>query len=172
MFSKLFGKSDPLGGAEAALSERGWKFSRLDADFIVTGFAISGAKVLIQIRNEPRKRALLILANPLVGNLDPIAALQAGTLPFLRIHAAAGHSSEQVARACEHLLRRNYEISIGAFERDPSDGETRFRVALPYRDALATQEQVAWCVETTVHSMAELLSDLSDLVRSGRGMSI
>ena len=173
MFSSLFGaKKDVLEVAEAALKARDWKYSRMNERTILTGCRAGAASLLIVIKNEPGKRALLVMGNAIVGNTDPLASLSAGSLPLLRVHSGAGHSAQQVAKACDHLLRRNYEFAVGAFERDPSDGEIRFRIGLPYRDGMPTEEQIEWCIASTLDAMSNLLREFGDITKPSQGMEI
>jgi hypothetical protein len=173
MLSSLFGgKKDALEATELALKSIDWKYSRRDDRTIITGFKSGSIAVVIAIRNETDKRALLVMGNALMGVANPMTMLGSGELKLLRVHTAAGHSAQQVSKVCEYLLSRNYELAVGAFERDPSDGEIRFRIGLPYRDAPPTEEQMKWCLALTSDAMSQLLRDVADFVESSQGMEI
>lgn len=173
MFSGLFGsKKDVLEVVEARLKAQDWKYTRADERTILTGFRAGAGAVLIQFRNEPGKRALLLMANALPSAGNVFAAMEAGRLPVLCVHTKAGYSEQQVQRVCESLLARNYRYAVGGFERDPSDGEIRFRIGLPYRDSLPTEDQIEWCLGAAAEAMAELMRDLGSGGASKPGMEI
>lgn len=163
MWSSLFGsKKDALEVVESRLKAQGLKYSRHDERTVITGFRAGDGAIVVYFRNEPGKRALLLMANALPSATDALAALAAGRLPALCVHTKTGYSEQQVHRICENLLERNFRFAVGGFERDPSDGEIRFRIGLPYRDSLPTEEQVEWCLGATVEAMSALIRDLGD----------
>lgn len=163
MFAGLFGgKKDVLAVVEAALTARDWKYQKADDQTILTGFRAGSTTAVILFRNELGKKALLVMAHLLTGGDNPLAAMASGRLPFMRVHTNSGYSEQQVAKVCEYLLRKNYEFAIGAFERDPSDGEIRFRIGIPYRDGEITAEQIEWCVAMMADALAQLARELGD----------
>ncbi len=162
-FSAMFGKKNVMDVVQAALEARAWKFHRANEDMLLTGVDLGAVKALIRCQHEQSKRALLILVNPVAGDGGLSSS---GPPPFMHIHTRAGQSATQVAQVCELLLRKNYEISVGAWERDPADGEIRYRVALPYRDAIPTQEQVSWCIDAAASSIADLTRELTGVLKS------
>lgn len=173
MWSGLFGsKKDALEVVEARLKAQDWKFARLDERTILTGFRAGAGAVILTFRNEPGKRALLLMANALPSEGNAFASLEAGRPPVLCVHTKAGYSAEQVQRVSENLLARNYRFAVGAFERDPSDGEIRFRIGLPYRDSLPTEDQIEWCLGAMAEAMSELLRDLAGLGVGKPGIEI
>lgn len=173
MFSSLFGsKKDPLDVVESRLKAQGWKYARVDERTIVTGFRAGTGGVLLHFRNEAGKRVLLLMANGLPDAASAFAALEAGRPPVLCVHTKVGYSEPQVQRLCENLLERNYRFAVGGFERDPSDGEVRFRIGLPYRDSLPTEEQIEWCIAATAEAMSELLRDLAGQAAGKAGLEI
>lgn len=173
MFSSLFGsKKDALDVVEARLKAQDWKYSKLDDRTILTGFRAGAGAALIQFRNEPGKRALLLMANALPNAGNAFSALEAGRPPVLCVHTKAGYSEQQVQRVCEDLLARNYRFAVGGFERDASDGEIRFRIGLPYRDSLPTEDQIEWCLGATAEAMSELLRDLGSAGAGKPGIEI
>lgn len=173
MFANLFGsKKDALDVVEARLKAQDWKYAKVDERTIVTGFRAGPGAVLVHFRNEPGKRALLLLANGLPSAGNAFAALDAGRLPLLCVHTKAGYTEQQVQRVCQDLLARNYRFAVGGFERDPSDGEIRFRIGLPYRDALPTEDQIEWCLGATAEAMSELLRDLGSAGAGKPGIEI
>jgi hypothetical protein len=173
MWSGLFGsKKDALEVVESRLKAQDWKYTRVDERTVLTGFRAGPGAVLLHVRNEPGKRALLLMANALPSAGNAFAALEAGRPPVLCVHAKTGYSEQQVQRVCENLLARNYRFAVGGFERDSSDGEVRFRIGLPYRDSLPTEDQIAWCIAATAEAMSEFLRDLGDLGAGKQGMEI
>jgi len=150
---KLFGRGDPMDVVESALGKRGWRYQRVNPQIIITGVAgLAGHGCLIAIRHEEDKRTVLFLFNPVKES--------GGTHQPLKIHPEGGYTSDQVAKACEVLMGQNYRIVLGSFERDPSDGEIRFRIALPYRDTGLTVEQVNWCIDIGIGTLGRVIPEL------------
>ncbi len=136
---------------EKAMKQQGWKYLRADERTVVSGFATPRHYMAV-VRHDTGRQTLLFLFVPLqVGDLG-LAQLVAGAPPLFRVHTTAGHTSDQVARVCEILLRENYRMLLGNFERDPQDGEIRFRIALPFRDGSVTTDQVLWCLRIGLES--------------------
>jgi hypothetical protein len=52
----------------------------------------------------------------------------------------------QLSAMAEVLCRINYNLYSGAFEMDMTDGELRYRNALPLIDGIPTDEQLTWLV--------------------------
>ena len=159
-----FGKSNPMDTCERSLKERGWKYQRSDANTIVTGMTgQEGRSYYFSIRHDEQKKTLLFLFNPLRPDTE-------ATRPLL-IHTSAGLTEDEVAEIVALLMDENYRMVLGSFERDESDGEIRFRIALPYRDASPTLEQVNWCmmiaIATSEHVTAKVVSKLGESSSSG-----
>lgn len=173
MWSGLFGsKKDALDVVEARLKAQDWKYQRVDDRTIVTGCRAGAGAVIMYFRNETGKRALLLMANALPSAGNAFSALEAGRPPVVCVHTKAGYSEQQVQRVCENLLARNYRFAVGGFERDPSDGEIRFRIGLPYRDSLPTEDQIEWCIGATAEAMSEFLRDLGPSGTDKPGLEI
>ncbi len=154
-----FGKK-PMEIVEAVLKARAWKYGRLDNDTIITGFGTPLGNCFLSVRYDQERKTLLFLFNPVKAALGAFEALAAGQAPFLQIHEKSGHSEEQVNKLNEFLLHQNYRLLLGAFERDASDGEIRYRVSLPFPDGSPTSQQVNWCIDmgssTVIKTMQEL----------------
>jgi hypothetical protein len=161
-------KHDPMNTVELAMKKHGWKYHRMDSRTILTGFGAPGHTHLVGIRHEEDKQTLLFLFHPSRSSADILKAVITGQQPFIRVHPAAGHTAEQVAQVCELLLQLNFEMALGSFERDQSDGEIRFRIALPYRDTSLTAEQVSWCLELGLASAAIGMQKI-DAILHGEG---
>jgi hypothetical protein len=166
----VLGKPDPMNVVENALRNRNWKYARLDANTILTGVqTVSGRVYFIAIRHEVQRRTVLFLFNPLIrGAADALQALAGGRPPFLRVHTNEGHSSQQVAEICQSLMYMNYQIVLGCFERDDSDGEIRFRIAVPYCDTKLTVAQVDWGIDVAVSTMEVAMPEIERVMDSGR----
>lgn len=168
----MFFSKDPLSVAEEALKKRGLKYLRANPTTILTGFGMPDGQVMITLRHDVDKKTLLFLFNPIKDRMQAMESLMSGRPPFLCVHASAGHSPEQIARVCEHLLNANYSMVLGSLERDHSDGEIRLRVALPYRDNPPTPDQIGWCLEIgTVSAMTNLI-ELKQLLGTSEPMEI
>jgi hypothetical protein len=155
------GKSDPMGVVENALKARSWKYVRSDDATVMTGVHLpSGWFCGIAARNEAARKTVLFIFSPIKESEAAVQAMSAGRIPFFKLHPAAGHTAEQVAGACALLMFRNYRMLLGNFERDHTDGEVRFRVALPYRDTTLTLDQVHWCMEIALESLVVTLPRL------------
>lgn len=70
---------------------------------------------------------------------------------------------DEVAR---YLIGVNYEIAVGAFEMDLSDGEVRFRVGMPIGDLPFDNDALRRLLESCFHGMAEHYRALDTLMRS------
>ena len=70
---------------------------------------------------------------------------------------------DEVAR---YLIGVNYELAVGAFEMDLSDGEVRFRVGLPIGDLPFDNDALRRLLEACFHGMAEQYRALDTLLRS------
>jgi len=163
---KLFGQADAMDVVEKGLQLRGWKYDRADRTMIKTGVhSQSGRNYSIIILHEEDKRTLLFLYNPM-RPLDEIpAAIAQGKLPVMQVHAEKGQTSADVAGVCQILLQENYRIVLGAFERDARDGELRFRIALPYRDAEPTPAQVNWCIDVAISTLDKVMATVERFLR-------
>lgn len=131
-----------MGVGERALNERNWKFQRPDDRTIITGVrTLAGRQYIIVIRHEVEKQTMVLLFVPLSGEEGPPQERR------VRLHPMVGWTEDQLAGAGRILLHYNYRIVLGGFEVDANDGELRFRIALPYRDAKLTTKQVNWCID-------------------------
>ena len=70
---------------------------------------------------------------------------------------------DEVAR---YLIGVNYELAVGAFEMDLSDGEVRFRVGMPIGDLPFDNDSLRRLLEACFHGMAEHYRALDTLLRS------
>jgi hypothetical protein len=95
-----------------------------------------------------------------------------GRGPFLRVHTGAGHTDTQVAQVCAALMDFNYGLLLGSLERDANDGEVRLRIAIPYRDASPTAEQVNWCIDIGIGSLLEAMTKIDEIVGKGVAGSV
>lgn len=159
-------KSDVLSTVESAMKERSWRYARVDKDTALTGVVMDGGSALITIHNDENRRTLLVLMHP-TRDAVPIMAMIGARLPVLRVHANAGHSDTQVAQVCAALLEQNYQSLLGNLERNASDGEVRLRISVPYRDASITSQQVNWCVDIGVASLAVAVKKIEEIVGGG-----
>lgn len=170
---RLFAKGDPMDVVEQALQARPWRYTRIDAQTVISGVTTpSGRHYLIAVRHEVERRTLLFLTNPVKGPADGIPALVAGRAPLFFVHPSAGHTADQVARVCEALMDENYRLLLGCHERDQSDGEIRYRIALPYRDTAITIEQVNWCVDVGVGTMEVMMGKLDGILAGAAGIQV
>lgn len=145
----LFGRRDPMDVVERALRERGWKYQRDNPQHIITGVSVPGFTSILSIHHEEGKKTVLFLFYPSIEGTATV-----------KIHESAGYTPLQVARACELLLGENYRIVLGCFERDPSDGEIRLRIALPYRDTDLSIQQVNWCIDIGFATLAKIMQEV------------
>lgn len=154
-----FFTKEPIAAVAEALTKRGFKFHQPDSKTIICSFG-GAESILMIVKDEEEKKSLLFLFIPMKGSLHPLAEIVSGRMSLFRIHTNAGYTSDQVAKTCEFLMQQNYEMFLGAFERDASDGEIRLRVALPYRDCSPTRDQAGWCIDTglmcLVHGIVEI----------------
>lgn len=152
-------KSSPLDAVEQALQKREWKFYRVDEKTVLTGVATSLERsYMIGIRHEPERRSVVLLFNRVLGKAGVAEA--AANRPYFRVHSSAGHDRATVAEVDELLMDRNFTTLLGNFERDRSDGEIRFRITLPYRDAPLTADQVNWCIDVAVPTIDSTLVEV------------
>ena len=174
MFDKLFGgKRQVLDVAEAAFKSLGFKYARVDEKTILSGVRAGDSAVSIILRNETGKSCLLVMSNGLPGaTASALATLGSSGLSMLQVHSRAGYSSDQVAKVNEHMLKKNYEFSVGAFERDPSDGEVRFRIGLPYLDGQLTEEQIKVCIGLVVSAMTDFMREIERAKPSSGGLEL
>lgn len=168
----LFFKKDPMKVVEEHLSARGMKYLRTGAETIMSGTLTPVGMVMTIIRHELSKESLLFLFLPTKAPMQALEAISGGNLPLLQVHARAGHSGEQIARVCEHLMHKNYETFLGSFERDNSDGEIRFRVALPYRNTTPTPEQVGWCLDIGFATLTHGIIEINEILGKAKTMEI
>lgn len=168
----LFFNKDPLNVVEESLKRRDLKYARLGREALVVGIGGSDGHFLIVITNEESKKTLLFMISPLREAIGTLQAIGAGGIPVMRVHASAGHSPELVARVCEYLLGKNYQLALGSLERDASDGEIRMRVAFPYRDSMPTEEQVGWCLEIGISTTIAAMHELNGLLGARKPMEI
>jgi hypothetical protein len=73
------------------------------------------------------------------------------------------HRRDEVAR---YLIGVNYELAVGAFEMDLSDGEVRFRVGVPIGDMSFDSDALHGLLLACFHGMAEQYLALETLLRS------
>lgn len=139
-------KVTPMSVVEDALKQRSWKYQQLDQNSVLAGFATESANYILRIAYLDAQQTLTMTFSPMVGEAKLLTTL-IGRLPVLTVHPNVGHTPEQVFRVCEALLEQNYRLVTGSFERDPSDGEVRFSVAIPVRDGSVTVQQVSWCID-------------------------
>ncbi len=66
----------------------------------------------------------------------------------------------RVAEICQFLLHLNFNIWLGHFERDASDGEIRFRIEIP----LWGQKIEAWAFNRALFSGASTVDESFELV--------
>jgi len=160
----FFGKKVEISTIEKCLKEKGWKYLKVDDNTIFTGTGTpTGRFYGISVRLLTEKQTVLFLFNPLKRRVDILEAIGTGS-GFLKFHANEGHSSEIVAHACEILSHWNFGLVLGNFERDQTDGEIRYRVAVPYRDGQLTCDQFHWCIVVSIGTMDMLLPKLEALV--------
>lgn len=129
---------DALSVIEKALAGRGWKYKKESDGAIQTGIS-SKRDYFIVVHAEKERKTAVFLFVPL--DRDD---------KLLRVHVAHGHSREQVAGVCEIITHLNFSALLGCLARDFSDGELRFRIAVPYRDTSLTVDQVNWCLDVGV----------------------
>ncbi len=159
-------RQKPIQVVERALQTRRWKFHRLNDHMVLTGVRTSQGLYLISFLHHEDKRTLSVLMSVLLSNLEEaLDHLHRGKLPVFCIHRDAGHSSDQVAVACERLMAKNYEVVLGRFERDPRDGEIRFGMALPYRDSPVTVDQINWAIDIGTSTLDIVLPEIYRLLR-------
>lgn len=69
---------------------------------------------------------------------------------------ASGLPKSKLAELDETLLNLNYRLAVGAFERDSSDGDIRFRVGFPAEDGPSREQMthmlMAVCLSVDKHS--------------------
>lgn len=146
----------PIVTVERALKKRNWRYLRL-SDLIVTGVRTQAGNYIIIVADDHRRKTVLMMFLPLSGVGDNLEAFaERSRPPGLRVHQDVGHLPDQVANVCELLLEENYRILLGRFERNPSDGEIRFVVAIPYRDRPLSKDQVDWCIEVGISTCDEV----------------
>ncbi len=163
-------KTDPLDTIEGALKKRNWRYLRLDEETIMTGVALAPTKVYsLSVRHDPERKTVVFLCSPLNSPLDALKAIASGRPPVMRVHPDAGHAQGQVAAVCNCLLNLNYGMLLGNFERDETDGEIRFRVAVPYRDARLSSEQACWCIDVTMLSIEHGMQKIEEILSGGAG---
>lgn len=162
-------KSDVMSAVETAMKKRDWKYARVDDNTVVTGVNTNAGSQFIGIRNDEQRKTLVFVMNPITGAASFMQAVIGGRMPFLRVHVAGGHSQSQVAQVCEALLEQNYGMLLGTLERDPGDGEVRLRVAVPYRDTSITSEQVHWCLDVGIASLAAAVMKIEEILGKGAG---
>ncbi|MCD6352253.1 MAG: YbjN domain-containing protein [Armatimonadetes bacterium] len=161
----LFGgrAKDPMDVVEQALKERGWVYDRRDEETVTTGCHTSrDGKYGIIIRHEAGRKTILFLFVPMVADDagEALSGMLSGRMPFFQVHEAVGHTPDQIGDACKVLMHMNYRLLLGNLERDHRDGEIRYRIALPYRDAALTVEQVNWCIDIGLGTMDDLMPRL------------
>ena len=161
----LFGKGDPMDAVEEAMKRRGWRYERMDKQTIVTGVTTArNNRYFILIRHEEDRRTVLFLFTPVSDESGGGMLGRVG--PGLRgIHTSGGYTSEQVSQACQLLMHHNYRILLGNFERDNSDGEVRYRIAIPYRDSTFTAEQVNWAIDAAIPTMDTYLERVDSFLK-------
>jgi hypothetical protein len=157
----MFFQKTPMDIVELTLKARSWKYVRIDSEAIMTGFATSNGNCFLLVRHDKERNTLLFLCNPAKAPVAALEALSSDQPPILRIHEKNGSSPEQVNRVNEFLLHQNYRLLLGAFERDASDGEIRFRIALPFPDGAPTQKQVNWCIEMACSTVSQTMQELA-----------
>ena len=154
--------TDPMDAVEGALRARSWKYQRADSQ-IMTGCAMPAqdcAYQFIRIRNLVDRQTLSFQFTPGFGPERAMAALLAGRPPMLCIDERVGFSPQQVALACALLTNENYDIILGSYARDESDGEIQFKIALPYRDSKVTEAQAEWCIGIGTSSAMAIVREL------------
>jgi len=129
---------DALSVVEKALSGRAWKYKKENDAMIQTAVG-SKRDYFIVIRVEKERKTALFHFAPL--DRDD---------KLLRVHAALGHSREQVDGVCQLIAHLNFRALLGSLERDFTDGEMRFRISVPYRDGSLTVDQANWCLDVGV----------------------
>jgi hypothetical protein len=170
--SWMFPQKHPLKVVEEALRRRKVKYQRMSDDLVLSGFLLDDVTYMLAIRSDLERKTLIFLVNPTRSPENKLQTIGAGSDPMLRVHTAAGQTEEQVNRVCELLLHTNYEMLLGNLERDRSDGEIRFRVALPYRDKDVSVEQVDWCVDIAVASCARAVGQILEIIGGPGGMEV
>jgi len=165
-------KSDPLDAIEGVLKKRKWKYLRVDGETIMTGVAIPPARLCtLTIRHELDRKTVIFLCNVMRSPMDALRAIAGGKPPVMRVHTDAGHSPAQVGSVCDCLLHLNYGMLLGSFDRDQTDGEIRFRVAIPYRDSRLSAEQAGWCIDVAMISLDHGMSKVEEILQNGAGVS-
>jgi len=159
-------KQDPMDTVESAMKGQGMKYHRVDARTILSGFGLESRRYFVSIRHEEDKKVVLFLFHPTLPKTDVLQGLATGQPPFVRIHTAAGHTRDQVAEICELLMEENYRMVAGRYERDRSDGELRLCIAVPYRGAALTEEQVSWCIQVGLASIDTGMDKIDALLSS------
>lgn len=165
-------EDDPLKSVEDAMEKCNWNFHRIDDETIMSGVNTGDRNFIIVIRHDKKRESILFFFHPAKESTQVLQALRADRVPFLCVHSNAGHTEQQVADVCQFLLQHNYQMVLGNFERDPRDGEIRFRIALPYRNNSVTTEQANWCLEIGTISADNGMEKVEQLLASGGRMEI
>jgi len=147
-----FFTKDPIGVVEQALKQRGWKYHKPDPLAILTGVK-SRRSHLILVRHDAERKTLLFLFAPTDRNDAP-----------LHVHSSRGHSQEQIGGVSEILAHRNFTMLLGSFERDATDGELRYRIAIPYRDTNLSTQQAQWCIDIGIGSLDRMIPKIEDFL--------
>src|SRR6266436_10332186 len=104
---------DPLDVVEAAFRKRSLKYQRLDDDTVLAAFGMGGGSCMVRISHDRRTRTAMFLFSALARDTGP--SFPSG---LLCVHPRAGHTPAQVASVCQFLLKKNYDLVLGAFERN------------------------------------------------------
>lgn len=127
---------------------------------ILTGQEAEGRRLLISIRHDADRRTVLLNFTVLVADIDIGRFLSGQGSHGFCVHLSQGWSADQVARVCEALADRNYQIILGRWERDARDGEIRMSIALPYCDGRVTPRQINWCIDVGSHEVLSMLPEI------------
>lgn len=68
---------------------------------------------------------------------------------------------------CEFLTRANYNMKIGNFELDMSDGEVRFKTSLASEDVTITPTIIRNMMSVNFHTMDDYMPGLTVILRQG-----
>ena len=118
------------------LTARGWKYTRHDDDKVIT----------LNMRGDDLPIEMILFVKEKQQVVSLISPIPSKAPEDKRIDAAV---AVNVA---------NYGIVCGSFDYDISDGEIRWRITLPYRDAAITKDQV----EYLVMASANLIDEYND----------
>ena len=118
------------------LTARGWKYTRHDDDKVIT----------LNMRGDDLPIEMILFVKEKQQVISLLSPIPSKAPEDKRIDAAV---AVNVA---------NYGIVCGSFDYDISDGEIRWRITLPYRDAAITKDQV----EYLVMASANLIDEYND----------